>query len=98
MAEKICAVYRITNTITGDFYIGSSKNVKKRWNEHKCKSSWNKQPNNPMYLDMQNYGIDKFEFEIIASRQCEKKDLSGVYVSVLRAFFFEIVILYYQKK
>ena len=34
MAEKISGVYKITNTITGDFYIGSSKNVKKRWVEH----------------------------------------------------------------
>ena len=62
---KICGVYKIINAITGDFYIGSSKNVKKRWTEHKCKSSWNKCPNNPMYLDMQKYGVDKFEFEII---------------------------------
>ena len=62
---KISAVYKITNTITGDFYIGSSKNVKHRWAEHKCKSSWKKFPNNPMYLDMQKYGVDKFEFEII---------------------------------
>ena len=32
--NKISAVYKITNTITGDFYIGSSKNVKKRWTNH----------------------------------------------------------------
>ena len=64
--EKISGVYKITNTITGDFYIGSSKDVKKRWREHKCKSTWNKHPNNPMYLDMQKYGIENFEFEILA--------------------------------
>ena len=63
--EKICAVYKITNTITGDFYIGSSKNVKERWREHKCPSTWKKCPNNPMYLDMQKYGLDKFEFQIL---------------------------------
>ena len=62
---KICGIYKITNTITGDFYIGSSKNVKNRWAEHKCKSTWNEQPNNQMYIDMQKYGIDKFEFEVI---------------------------------
>ena len=27
--NKISGVYKITNTITGDFYIGSSKNIKK---------------------------------------------------------------------
>ena len=63
---KISGIYKITNTITGDFYIGSSKNVKQRWAEHKCKSTWNKCPNNQMYQDFQKYGLDKFAFEIIA--------------------------------
>ena len=62
---KISAVYKITNTVTNDFYIGSSKDVKKRWNEHKCQSKWNECPNNPMYLDMQEYGKDKFVFEVL---------------------------------
>ena len=63
---KISGVYRITNTITGDCYIGSSKNIKKRWACHKCKSSWNRYPNNPMYLDMKKYGLNNFEFQILA--------------------------------
>ena len=66
MAEKIIGVYKITNTATGDFYIGSSKNVKHRWIEHKCKCIWNRRQNNQMYLDMQKYGTDKFDFEILA--------------------------------
>ena len=63
--EKISGIYKITNTITGDFYIGSSKDIKRRWIEHKCPSKWNRCPNNPMYIDMQNYGVDKFVFEIL---------------------------------
>ena len=63
---KISGVYKITNTITNDFYIGSSKDVKRRWAEHKCTSRWNKCPNNPMYIDMRKYGVDKFEMQIIA--------------------------------
>lgn len=35
MKEKISAVYKIVNEVTGDFYIGSSKNVKNRWADHK---------------------------------------------------------------
>ena len=62
---KISGIYKITNTITGDFYIGSSKNVKQRWASHKWPSVWNKCPNNPMYLDMKKYGIDKFDFQVI---------------------------------
>ena len=70
--EKISAVYKITNTITGDFYIGSSKNVKKRWTDHKCPSKWNDNPNNPMYLDMQEYGVDNFDFQILAEVEAEE--------------------------
>ena len=62
---KIIGIYKITNTITGDFYIGSSKNVKSRWTDHKKPSTLKKCPNNPMYLDMKKYGVDKFVFEIL---------------------------------
>lgn len=70
--NKIIGIYKITNTITGDFYIGSSKNVKLRLAAHKCKSTWNNYPNNPMYIDMQKYGIDKFSFEILAEVEIEQ--------------------------
>ena len=70
--EKICGIYRITNTITNDFYIGSSKNVKRRWAEHKKPSTWKRFSNNPMYQDMQKYGIDKFEFQILAEVEAEQ--------------------------
>ena len=70
--EKISAVYRITNTVTNDFYIGSSKDVEKRWESHKCKSRWNDNPNSPLYLDMQKYGVDKFAFEILAEVEIEQ--------------------------
>ena len=65
MSEIISGIYKIINTITNDFYIGSSNNVKKRWREHKCQSVWKNYPNNPMYLDMRKYGVDKFVFEIL---------------------------------
>ena len=82
---KISAVYKITNTVTNDFYIGSSKDVKKRWNEHKCQSKWNECPNNPMYLDMQEYGKDKFEFEILAEVEPEKlKETEQKFIETLK--------------
>ncbi len=64
--NKIIAVYKILNTVTGDFYIGSSKDIMKRWANHKCPSTWKNFPNNKMYQDMQEYGIDKFRFQILA--------------------------------
>lgn len=68
----ISGVYKITNTVTGEFYIGSSKNVKNRWAAHKCKSTWKNHPNNQMYLDMKKYGTDKFEFEILEKVETDK--------------------------
>ena len=62
---KIIGIYKITNTITNDFYIGSSKDVKQRWRAHKKPSVWKNHPNNPMYIDMQKYGVDKFSFQIL---------------------------------
>ena len=85
MAEKISAVYKITNTVTGDFYVGSSKNVKKRWREHKCKSTWKEHPNNPMYQDMEKYGVDKFEFQVIAEVEPNKlKEIEQEFIETLK--------------
>ena len=50
---RVSGVYKITNTITGDFYIGSSKDVKNRWACHKCKSKWKRYTNNPLYKDLE---------------------------------------------
>ena len=65
MAEIISGIYKITNTVTGDSYIGSSKNIKHRWSSHKWPSALKKCPNNPMYLDFQKYGTDYFDFQIL---------------------------------
>ena len=69
---KVSGVYKITNTVTGDFYIGSSKDVKQRWASHKKLSVWKNCPNNPMYHDMQKYSVDKFEFGILCEVEPEK--------------------------
>ena len=85
MAEKISAVYKITNTVTGDFYIGSSKNIKRRWESHKWPSKWKQHPNNQMYLDMQNYGVDKFVFEVLEVVEPEElKDAEQKFIETLK--------------
>ena len=82
---KISAVYKITNTITGDFYIGSSKDVKLRWMQHKRLSVWKKYLNNQMYLDMQRYGIDKFELQILEEAEsCSLRELEQQFIETLK--------------
>lgn len=82
---KISGVYKITNTVTKDFYIGSSKDVKHRWENHKCPSNWKKQPNNPLYQDMQKYGVDKFDFQILANVEPEQlKEKEQEFIEMLK--------------
>ena len=82
---KISGIYKITNTITGDFYIGSSKNIKRRWSEHKCKSTWNKCPNNPLYKDMQKYGLENFEFQVLEEVEPDKlKEKEQQFIEMLK--------------
>ena len=82
---KICGIYKITNTITGDFYIGSSKDVKKRWASHKWQSKWKQCPNNPMYQDMQKYGLNNFVFQILAEVDPEKlKEIEQEFIEKLQ--------------
>ena len=82
---KISAVYKITNTVTGDCYIGSSKNVKRRWAYHKCQSVWNRYPNSPMYIDMRKYGTDKFVFEVLEEVEIEQlKEMEQQFIETLK--------------
>ena len=82
---KIIGIYKITNTVTGDFYIGSSKNVKRRWASHKWPSIWDKYPNKQLYQDMQRYGVDKFEFEVLEVVEPEKlKEAEQKFIETLK--------------
>ena len=83
--EKISGIYKITNTVTGDFYIGSSKDMKKRWREHKCQSTWKNNPNKQMYLDMQKYGVENFVFELLAEAEIEQlKETEQKFIETLK--------------
>ena len=62
---KIAGIYTITNIITGDFYIGSSKNIEKRWTWHRSPSAQKRLPNSKLYKDMSQYGRDNFTIEVI---------------------------------
>ena len=63
--NKIAGIYKITNIITGDFYIGSSKDIKLRWNIHKAPYTIKKHPNIKLYKAMAQYGRDNFTIEVI---------------------------------
>lgn len=84
MKQKISAVYQIVNTVTNDKYVGSSKDVKHRWECHKCPYTWKQKPNSSLYQDMQKYGLDKFSFQILAPVEPEHlKQIEQEFIEML---------------
>ena len=75
-ANAISGIYKITNLITNEFYIGSSKNIESRWAYHKAKFKSNEETFNKLYLDFKKYGLESFKFEIIerCSENIKKKE------------------------
>ena len=83
--NTIIGIYKITNTVTNDFYIGSSKDIKNRWRSHKKPSNWKKYPNSPLYQDMEKYGVDKFAFEILAEiEEGQLKEMEQHFIEELK--------------
>lgn len=69
-------IYKATNIINGKVYIGQSKDIYKRWNDHRTR------PFNPnrddyncvFYRAIRKYGIDNFNFEVI--EKCSEIELN----------------------
>ena len=74
--NKISGVYKITNNITGDFYIGSSKDIKLRWANHRSPSKWKLRPGMKLYQAFIKYGLGNFIFEVLEEtadlKECEQ--------------------------
>lgn len=68
---QIWSLYRITNKINGKIYIGQAADLSKRWSDHRRAVRLNK-PTQTIHHAMIKYGLDNFEFEIIAS--CTTQD------------------------
>src|SRR6266567_5368436 len=58
-------VYKILNLINGKFYIGSSVNHFKRWEDHKTLLKYNKHRNVHLQRAWNKHGGNNFKFEII---------------------------------
>lgn len=66
-------IYKITNTVTSDFYIGSSVDIKYRWYKHKRELELNHHVNNHLQNAWNKYGEENFSFEIV--QECDKNHL-----------------------
>lgn len=63
---KCFGIYKITNLITGNFYIGSTtKSFKHRWKVHKTELNQNKHGNRHLQSSWLKHGAKSFLFEIV---------------------------------
>lgn len=62
-----CGIYKITNILNGKAYIGASKNIEKRWSNHRTKHETR------MSDIIKKYGVLNFTFEII--EECPPEEL-----------------------
>ena len=65
MREKSVGIYCIENIINCKKYIGLSRNIEQRWNEHRYKLRRGKHANIYLQRAWDNYGEDAFKFYII---------------------------------
>lgn len=66
-------IYKITDTITGEIYIGQSIQIEHRWQEHR-KRSQDLKENTLLYQAIRRDGLDNFIFEVI--EECTKEELN----------------------
>lgn len=66
-------VYKITNLLNQDSYIGSSKNIEERWKKHLY--LYNREGRHysyHLYRAMRKYGVENFKFEVL--ELCSEQD------------------------
>lgn len=86
--STVTGIYKITNIITGECYIGQAADIAARWSEHaKCGLGIDTPAGNKLYKAMQEYGLQSFSWELL--EKCDRAELNekeryyiGLYDSV----------------
>lgn len=86
--KKVSGIYKITNKVNGKYYVGSSKDIFRRWLDHT--SELEREVHHSDYLQRawNKYKSSNFVFEIIELASEEKlKEIEQVYLN--KAFIYE---------
>ena len=74
MDYKNGKIYKITNCIDDEVYIGSTtQTLTQRWWEHKSRTKNNDKNHYKIYQHMINLGIDKFSISLVENYPCTNK-------------------------
>ena len=67
-------IYKITNQLTSECYVGQAVDIASRWKDHaKCGLGIDTPAKNKLYKAMTEYGLSHFSWEIL--EECERADL-----------------------
>lgn len=73
--STVTGIYKITNIITGECYIGQAADIATRWSEHaKCGLGIDTPAGNKLYKAMQEYGLQSFSWELL--EKCDRAELN----------------------
>jgi group I intron endonuclease len=94
--SSVCGIYKITNIITNEKYIGQSRNISDRWKEHiKCGLGIDAPATNKLYNNMQKYGVWNFTFDLL--EECPSSQLNEKERSWIEMYKSNIIGLNTQK-
>lgn len=66
---QMIGIYKITNMVNGKSYIGQSRDIERRWREHK-----NSKDDATIHRAFRKYGIANFTFEVLEECSAEELD------------------------
>ena len=89
-AKTATGIYKITNTITEQCYIGQALDIYRRWSQHaKCGLGIDTPPGNKLYKAIQEYGLENFTFEVLTEcNAIELDEKEKYFISLYQADIF----------
>jgi len=96
--KKICGIYCIENIVNHKKYIGLSRNIKRRFSDHRAHLRTNTHNNKFLQEDFNNCKEENFNFYILETCECDKQKLNNLekhhisfYQSLDRDFGYNIL-------
>ena len=90
----VCGIYKITNQVTSEAYIGQAVDIAGRWKEHaKCGLGIDTPASNKLYKSMMEYGITNFSWEVLEicpREQLNEKEKEYINIYQTKAFGLNI--------
>ena len=83
-------IYKFTNKITGESYIGQSLDIQKRYTQHKNRHDHKKieYENSYFHMMLRHYGFENFDFEILEECSAEQlNDREIYYIDLYNSYY-----------